>query len=52
MSFKEWESVFKDVADELEDEYQDSWAIEFDDTIVPEEPAQDWRQYISGAFAR
>lgn len=53
MTFKEWQSVFKDVAEVIEEDYAGhSWEIEFDDTILPDKPATNWLQYISGAFAR
>lgn len=52
MSFKEWKSAFKNVAEEIEEDYGDSWTIEFDDSIVPGNPTQSWSQYRRSAFAR
>lgn len=52
MSFKEWESVFKDAAEEIEEDYGDSWKIEYDDSIEPNNPAYKWSQYRREGFAR
>ncbi|XP_062371577.1 receptor-transporting protein 3-like [Sardina pilchardus] len=52
MALELWRSIFGGKTEELEEEYGDSWRIEFDDSIEPEKPAQDWFKYIRGAFAR
>ncbi|XP_041912184.1 receptor-transporting protein 3-like isoform X1 [Alosa sapidissima] len=52
MSFQDWEITFEERTEELVEDYGDSWRLKFDDNIEPDNPAQDWFQYIRGAFAR
>lgn len=52
MSFEEWEGIFEEYAADLQEDYGDSWRIEFDDSMEVKNPGRDWFQYIRGAFAR
>ncbi|XP_041914117.1 receptor-transporting protein 3-like [Alosa sapidissima] len=47
MSLQEWQGIFAKKAVKLHGHH---WSIEFDDSIVPDNTAQHWFQYIRGAF--
>ncbi|KAM8888011.1 receptor-transporting protein 3-like isoform 1-T1 [Synchiropus picturatus] len=50
MAQARWNSIFRSKAAELPEE--DTWNLEFDDTIVPNNPAAGWKEYIKKANAR
>ncbi|XP_029489429.1 receptor-transporting protein 3-like [Oncorhynchus nerka] len=50
MDLQEWANTLQNTIEEHD--IEDTWSIEFDNTIIPDHPARGWKQYISGAFAR
>ncbi|KAM3620098.1 uncharacterized protein V6R79_018296 [Siganus canaliculatus] len=50
MSHTEWTNIFKTATCDLPQE--DTWHLEFDDTLIPHSPNFGWHQYIKNTSAR